>query len=238
MVNNTRINAVDLITIINNAIENQPQDEPRHYIGASSIGHDCMRYIWGGYHGIQGTPFTAKQKRIFEVGHRLEAMILDYMELSGFKVERPEKDTHGIPCRDEILPEFRGNMDGILHLNDHHQAIIEIKTAKASEYKKFVDKGLKSWRYSYYSQCQSYMGMSGIHSVFFAVLNKDTAELHGEWVVFDEIVYSELQAKAITIHGLSEPPPKLNENPCFMTCQMCKYKDLCHKPGNSFASIR
>lgn len=228
---------MDLITIINNAIENLPPDEPRRYIGASSIGHDCMRYIWGNYHGVQGKPFTAKQRRTFEIGKRLEDMVLDYIELTGFKVERPKRGSAGIPCEDEIFPIFRGNMDGILHLNDSHRAIIEIKTAKASEFKKFCDNGLKSWSYTYYSQCQSYMGMTGIHSVFFVVISKDTSEWHGQWIVFDEVTYSELQAKAITVHNMSEPPPKINENPCFMVCQMCKYKDVCHKPGQTFNDV-
>lgn len=223
---------MDLKDLIDDAIMKQPPGEPRRYIGASSIGHSCMRYVWANFKGLEGKPLTAKQKITFEIGHRLEEMMLDYIELSGFKVERPQKGTPGIPCEDEIFPMFRGNMDGILHFNENHRAIIEIKTAKASEFKKFADHGLRSWRYSYYAQCQSYMGMTGIHSVFFIMLCKDSSEWHGEWITFDEIIYSELQAKAITAHGMLYPPDKINENPCFMICQTCKYKDICHKPGD------
>ena len=221
---------MDLVKIINEAIEKQPPDESRRYIGASGIGGDCARSIWYSYNGIEGKPWTARQKRTFEIGKRLEDMMLDYIELAGFKIDRPAKGTAGIPCIDEDFELFRGNMDGLLYLTDSHVVVLELKTAKESEYKKFVENGVKSWKPTYYAQLQSYMGMKKLkHAVIF-VICKNTSEWHCEWIEYDDIVFHELRVKAMEIASADEPPEKINSNPCYWICQSCKFKDNCHKP--------
>ena len=222
---------MDLVKIIDEAILNQAPDEHRRYIGASSIGNDCGRSIWLSYNGVKGKPWTAKQRRTLEIGKRLEDMMLDYIELAGFKITRPEKGSNGIPCQDDEVPIFRGNMDGLLHLTDTHVVVLEIKTAKASEYKKFVDVGLKSWKPTYYAQLQSYMGMKKLKNAVIFVLNKDSSEWHCEWVEYDDIYFHELRVKALAISTVDDEPKKINENASYWICQMCKFKDVCHKPG-------
>lgn len=222
---------MDLIKIINEAIENMPPDEHRSYVGASGIGSECWRSIWYSFKGVQGIPFTARQRRTFEIGKRLEDMVLDYIELAGFKLIRPAPGSKGIPCEDNEFPIFKGNMDGILFVTANHQVVLELKTAKSSEYKKFVESGVKIWKPTYYAQIQSYMGMKGLKHAVIIVINKDTSEWHAEWVEFDEIFFYELRAKAVMISEMEEAPAKINANPCYWICQSCKYKDLCHKPG-------
>src|SRR5580698_6946628 len=109
---------MDLIKIIDDEISKIPDEEHRNYIGASSIGKDCKRAIWYSYKGIKGIPIPPKLRRTFEIGKRLEDMILDYIELAGFKIIRPAKGSKGIPCQDEELEFFKGHMDGLLYMTD------------------------------------------------------------------------------------------------------------------------
>lgn len=222
---------MDLIKIIDTAIINQPPDPIRPYIGASSIGNDCKRAIWYSYHNIACAPYTAKQKRTFEIGKRLEDMVLDYIELAGFKLVRGKPGTPGIPCQDEELEFFSGHMDGLLYLSDTHIVALELKTAKESEFKKFVNDGVKAWKPSYYAQVQSYMGMKKLQHAVIFVICKNTSAWHCEWIEYDDIFFHELRIKAAMIAETIEPPDKINNNPCYYICQMCKYKEHCHNPG-------
>ena len=228
---------MDFIKIIDDAIAIIPDEEPRRYIGASGIGHDCSRKIWNDYNCIAGKPITPKLRRTFDTGKRLEDMMLDYIELAGFKVIRPEPRSKGIPCNDEEFPLFQGHCDGLLYLTETNVVVLELKTANNSEYKKFVDVGVKAWKPVYYAQVMSYMGMRRLKNSVIIVLNKDNSDWHCEWVEYDDIVYSELRVKAWTIASAAEAPEKINNNPSWYMCQMCKYKEVCHKPGEINVAI-
>jgi len=57
--------------------ENLPYrpDEKRTYIGASSIGSECMRQVWYGYNDYPSEPYTNRTIRIFETGKKLEGLV-------------------------------------------------------------------------------------------------------------------------------------------------------------------
>ncbi len=226
---------MDLLKLLDDTIIKSP-DEVRRYIGASGIGHVCHRKIWNDFHGIQGATLQSKTKRIFEIGHRLEEMVKDYIEQSGIKIIRPSKENDFLFFQESEIPEFQGHADGIFFLIENKRILLEIKTAKDSEYNKFVkllnyDNAVLNWKPEYYSQVQSYMGMSkDINMSYFIVVNKNTAEWSAEWIGFNEIEYELLKDKAISIKESDIAPPKINKNPCYFVCQYCKYKDNCHKP--------
>ena len=228
---------MDFIKIIDDAIANLPEEERRPYIGASGIGNPCGRKIWNDYKGIQGKPITPRTKRIFLTGHILENMVMDYIESAGFKVVRPEPGSKGIPVHDPDFPLFCGHMDGLLYLTDTQVVVLEIKSANNAEFKKFVENGLKSWKVTYFSQVMSYMGMEKIKRALVVVLNKDTSDWACEWVDYDDIMYTELKVRAIGIAESVEPPDKINSNATWWQCQMCRYKEVCHKPGETNVSL-
>jgi len=193
--------------------------------------------IWYSFNGTEGAPFSAKLKRTFEIGHRLEAMMLDYIESAGFNLLRVRANTHDedftdqnkeLDCQDSEIAIFQGHMDAILNLNEDHKIVLEIKTANDSEFNKFVKEKVQRWRPAYYAQVQSYMGMKEFKSALFIVLNKNTSDWHAEWVEYDPIAFHELRAKAQSISQATEPPPKINENPCYYVCNMCRFKQVCH----------
>lgn len=217
---------MDILKLIDEAIVKDSEKQHRPYVGASMIGHACLRYIFLNLIGQEGLPFSAKQLRTFEIGKQLEKMVLSYISKAGFKL-RPSMYNN---CQDDLIPYFKGTCDGILQLSDTTDCILELKTAKNSEYQKFVNNGLKAWNQQYYAQCHAYMGMKKINRCLFVVINKDTSDWAGEWIDFDEILYAELQSKAAYILNQTEVPPKINENPCYWICQNCKFKDYCHKP--------
>ncbi len=200
-------------------------DDVRDYIGASSIGSDCWRQIWYQYKGFKGDPLPPKVRRTFDIGRALEKTVYDWLSDAGLiiRMDFPE-------FVNKSMAYFKGNVDGIWATNNGSdlKAIIEIKTAKDSSFKTFVNKGVKLWDSRYYAQVQAYMGLSGIFSTYILVLNKDNSDLSDELVLFDEEYYKKLENKAMLIASSESEPPRVNGSPLWFQCKMCKYNKVCH----------
>lgn len=212
-----------LTQLIDNAMVNN-QDEVRTYIGASSIGNPCARSIWYRYNNYDAEPRSHKLLRTFAIGKKLEGVVLDCLEQAGLSLARTWYDLY-----DKDIPEFQGHVDAVW-MDDvgNSKAILEVKTARDSSFNVFVKRGLKYWYPIYYSQVQSYMGMSGIHEAYVIALNKDTSELYDERVLFDLNYYNELKRKVRRILDAVEAPNRINNSPLYFMCRVCPFKAVCH----------
>lgn len=219
---------MDISQIITKTISESPKDEPRRYIGASGIGKKCNRAIWYGFVGAERESPSPTLRTTFEIGKRLEGLLLDYMEDSQLKIVRPTKENDFLFFQDSEVPLFQGHADALLVLPGSDVCLVEIKTAKSSSFAQFKSKGLRVWQESYYAQLQAYLGMSGYKRGVLLAINKDTSELHHEWVDYDDVYYHELRCKAAVISVCEEPPEKLNANAIFYVCNKCEYRKICH----------
>lgn len=215
-----------LSAIIDNSLSRR-LEEGRNYIGASSIGSPCERKIWYSFTGVQGDSIAPSMRRTFDIGKRLELMILDYLTEAGLDIIRQD---NLLGYASKNVRELQGHVDGIwLRPWPDEQAIIEIKTAKDSSFRVFQKAGLLKWYPVYYAQVQAYMGMSGIKTTFVIAINKDTSELHDEFVNFDPDYYRELEFKAARISESLIAPEKINNSPLYFVCRTCQYKGTCHE---------
>lgn len=205
-------------------IQSRDDKKTRDYIGASTIGSDCLRQIWYEYKGYQAIDVPTKTRRTWTIGKVLEATILDWLEEAGLTIARSWLDLQA-----EGMPYFKGHLDSVWMKKDKPFAILEIKTAKDASFSIFDKKGLKAWQPQYYAQVQTYMGMSNIDKTYIVVLNKDTSDLADELVLFDSEFYEKLKFKASMIVRASVPPPKINASPLWYQCKMCKFNKVCHK---------
>ena len=203
--------------------QERDDDEPRDYIGASSIGSDCLRQIWYQFKGVKAEKVPTKFRRTWAIGKKLEGLVVEWLINAGVKVERNDYTYHA-----QDMPYFQGHFDGILTWRNN-RAILEIKTAKDASFKIFVKKGCKVWNPQYYAQIQSYMGMSGINSAYILVLNKDNSALSDEFVIFNPVFYKKLEEKAQMIYGAHVEPPRINGSPLWFQCKMCKFNKVCHQ---------
>ncbi len=202
------------------------EDKRRDYIGASGIGSDCLRQIWYDFTGAKAAPIPLKLRRTFEIGKRLESMVIDILRGTGLTIITPEDSPSQLKFIDSEYPFFQGSCDAVI-LNP--ERILEIKTAKDSSFNIFVKQGCKKWNNKYYAQLQCYMGLSGINSAYILVLNKDNSVFWDELVTFDNNVFQDLRHKAFLIKHAITPPPKVNSSPAWYQCKICKFRGICHK---------
>lgn len=205
-------------------VQSRDDKKTRDYIGASGIGAECLRQIWYEFKGYEAEEVPTKIRRTWAIGRHLEGLILDWLTEAGVEIVRTWDDLQA-----DGMPFFKGHLDSVWVKKGKAFAIIEIKTAKDASFNVFVKKGLRTWNPQYYSQVQSYMGMSGIHTAYILVLNKDSSDIADEMVEFDESFYEQLRNKALMISTAHAAPPKINGSPLFFKCKMCKFNKICHK---------
>lgn len=217
---------MDLSRLIREAVSNRKKDAPRSYIGCSTIGKSCKRAIWYALHETPKDSISPELEIIFDTGKTLEGLILDYIELAGIQVTRPSASNHNLYCFDDTNAKFMGHLDGIIYINNS-PCVLEIKTMKDARFQSFKKRGLIEAHPEIHSQLQAYIGMKNYKSGVLLAMNKDTQELHHEWVEFDPHCYAELQAKAAMIKDSIEPPIRISNSPLSHICNRCEYKRTC-----------
>jgi hypothetical protein len=198
-------------------------ETPRDYIGASSIGSECLRQIWYQFKGYSPDSVPSQVRRTWDIGKNLESLVIKWLNDAGVLVEESQQKYSS-----SAAPFFQGHFDGLVTLGKT-KSILEIKTAKNTSFNLFKKNGVMSWNNQYYSQIQSYMGMSGINSAYILVLNKDNSELCDELVKFNGSHYEALENKALLISSAVIMPPRINGSPLFFKCKMCGFNKECHK---------
>lgn len=212
----------DTLTKIIEKHQSKDDDQVRDYIGASIIGSDCLRQIWYEFKGTKAESVPTKTRRTWAIGKKLERLIFGWLKDAGAQVQVHDYTHHA-----KDMPYFQGHFDGLITVRQK-LSILEIKTAKDASFKIFVKSGVKLWNPQYFAQIQSYMGMSGIHSTYILVLNKDNSDLSDELVLFDEEYYQQLEQKALMISTAVIEPPRINGSPMYFKCKMCKFNKVCH----------
>ncbi len=199
------------------------KDDVRNYIGASSIGSECLRQIWYEYKGYPSEGVPAKTRRTWAIGKHLEALVVQWLDKTFPGIGEP------FHVNSKNVPIFQGTPDAtVLNEWGDDVEVLEIKTAKDASFKIFKAKGVKLWNPQYYAQIQAYMGMSGIHKAYILVLNKDNSELSDELVEFDAEYYKALEERARMIASADVEPPRISGSPLWYKCKSCKYNKVCH----------
>lgn len=196
--------------------------ESRDYIGASSIGSDCLRQIWYEFKGFKGGDVEPRLRRTWAIGKHLERLVIEWLGNAGVGTVVTRRAFTAINA-----PYFQGHIDAVVTFKTT-SAILEIKTAKDSSFNQFVKDGLLKWMPKYYAQVQAYMGMSGINSAYILVLNKDNSDLFDEKVSFDPVFYEKLREKAKMVYDAQSEPPRISGSPVWYQCKMCKFRKVCH----------
>ena len=227
---------------------NQLDAPPRFYLGASRLGVNCSRALQYEY---TQTPrdkwLSGRTLRIFEMGHALEKMALNWLRMAGFEIltHQENGEPFGFATADG---KIQGHVDGIMRgglfkdvfaVAMTYPAIWECKSMNAKAWKQTVDKGMKVAKPIYAVQIaiyQAYMeeiipGVSKNPALFTAV-NKDTSELYHELVPFDAGLAQAASDKAVNILRATqagETLPRMTADPEHFECRFCDWKDHCWK---------
>jgi hypothetical protein len=219
-------------------------EPPRHYLGASRIGHACGRALQYEYAQAPvdpGRELSGRVIRVFEVGHALEDLAVRWLRLTGFDLYTRKRN--GEPFGFSVAGgRIQGHVDGILNggpnaLGLAYPALWECKTMNDKAWRETSKHGVAKAKPIYAAQVaiyQAYMegSIPGISQppAFFTGINKDSQELYFESVPFDGGLAQRISDRAVRILQATEAGellPRIATTPTHQECKVCPWQDPC-----------
>lgn len=216
--------------------KNRKSQPPRKYLGASRIGEECDRKLAYEYHHTakdEGSDFSGKTLRIFDMGHDGEERMAEYLQLAGFQLQT-HVDGKQIAISD-AEGKFKGHLDGYIHGGPDipglkYPCLWENKALGDKSWNDANKKGIKASKPVYYAQVQVYMGYKDLESCLFTCLNRDTGEIYVELVRFNSRDCQDYIDKVVRLVKTEAPEEavKISRDPSDFRCKFCDYRQRCH----------
>lgn len=217
---------------------------PRDYLGASRLGASCSRALQFEYSDApkdEDQNFSGKILRIFQAGHVFEDLMISWLKAAGFTLvtRKQNGDQFGFIA---VKGRLRGHIDGVItsaptELGLTFPMLFECKSLNNKSWKEVEKKGLAAAKPIYAAQIaiyQAYMEsqIEGIckNPAFFTAINKDTAEIYFELILFDKTLAQKTSDKAVMILRATEAHellPRISNDPTYFECKFCSWQQRC-----------
>lgn len=225
--------ASDLVNaVIDGAIEVRIAAEPkRDYLGASSLGHDCLRKIqWDWRRPVAQEPRT---ERIFARGRWWETYAADLLAAAGFRIVRSGERI----AFAQLDGLFRGHADGMIIAGPAvdgmaFPCVWECKGLGSKGWTKLGKDGLAKAYPAYADQValyQAYLDLTD-HPALFTACNMDTMEMLHLLVPFDPARAQAASDRAVTIiraDAAGETLPRVTDFEDDFRCRFCAHRERC-----------
>ena len=198
----------------------------RPYLGMSSLGHSCNRYLWYTFRWCyEPEKITARKLRLFSRGHKEESSVISMLTSVGIEVY--DEQLEAIAGYGHIKGHIDGKAIGVIEAPKTVH-LLEIKTANDASHKKLCKNGIKNSNTVYFVQMQLYMHYFKLTRALFVSVNKNNDSLYIERVEFESTVSKEYIEKGEGIL-LSELPPDKQFAPTWYECKWCAAMAICHE---------
>ncbi len=201
----------------------------RGYLGASSIGHHCERYLWYQFRYCCKPEFDGRMRRLFATGDLEEARFVKDLRDIGCTVHEVNENGEQFEVS-AIGGHFSGHMDGCaLGIPEAPKSwhVLEFKTHNAKSFIKLKKEGVRESKPQHYAQCQIYMLLTGMKRALYIARNKDTDELYSERIHHDPAVCACLMERAERIITSTSLPERSSRRPDFYLCKWCDARAIC-----------
>lgn len=204
-------------------------------LGASLIGHSCMRHLWYQFRWAKTALFPGRILRLFNKGHIEEPCVGADLKRIGVQwmPEDPEtgKQWEFSELGDHFVCKLDGAACGFIEAPTAWH-VIEIKTSADKPFKKLIKEGVEKAQPKHYAQCITGMGMSGMDRAAYIAVNKNDDDIHFERIKFNASHWKRLLQKAEEVIFCIDPPDKIANTPAWYECKFCQYSDICHDMGD------
>lgn len=209
----------------------------RTHLGASLIGHECNRYLWGIFRWLKHEVTDGRKQRLFNRGHREEARFVEWLEGVGCRVWFEDENKNQFRISD-VGGHFGGSLDGICILPERYgitePILLEFKTnGTGAGFNKLASHGMPIAKPQHFAQTSvyGYKGVNGTQFRYVLYLNicKNDDAIHCEIVKLNHTLGAQIIEKAERIITSQTPPARISDNPTFMACSWCAQKEICHQ---------
>jgi hypothetical protein len=217
--------------LVNELIERAepPSDNYRRYLGASSIGSECLRKVQ--YDWMCDPVFPARIKDIFARGHFFEDVTRRHLIAAGFEFAPPERLKF-----QAVGGLFRGHGDGLLVDGPdlpvlRYPCLWEHKCLNAKGFRAIERDGLTGLYSTYAAQVATYQAYLELtNPALLSVVCADTCERLHFLAPFDAQLAQSTSDRAVAVIEATragELLPRITEDPEDWRCKMCSHKQRC-----------
>lgn len=220
--------------------ESKTQDH-RPHMGASLIGHACERHVWNNFRWVLKPTFPGRVLRLFSTGQREEGRIVEELRGIGATVWETDPATGDQWRVSACNGHFGGSLDGIaegLPEAPKTPAVLEFKTHSHKSFTQLIEQRVQKAKPQHYDQMTVYMGLMELDRAMYIAVDKDTDDMYCEWVHFDSDRFAQLLLRAQRLIDMTEPPPRISEDPTNWQCKFCSYHAACHGDTAAEANCR
>jgi hypothetical protein len=223
--------AADEVSVeINRLIENAepPEENVRHYIGASAIGSECLRKVQ--FDWMCDPAHLSRTRDIFRRGNLIEELTRQHLIRAGFVFAPAER--LGFKAADGL---FRGHADGILVNGPDlpgtgYPCLWEHKCLGNKGWRALERDGLVKTYPQYHAQCQVYMAYLDVTPTIFTAVDANTMERLHLLVPFDAERAQAWSDRAVTVIQATiagELLPRGYDDRADWRCKMCSHTARC-----------
>lgn len=218
----------------------------RPHMGASLQGNPCARAIWYSFRWYTEPKFSGRILRLFNRGHLEEGRMVAALRMIGVNVFQYDQNGKQFTIHG-ASGHYGGSGDGILNnvlgLNPQAYVLSEFKTHSETSFKKLVKEGMRQSKYEHYVQMQQYMYKMQLPYGLYGAVNKNTDEMHWEYVCADKEIGRRYTERAENIVWLKEAPVRAGNppSPGNYNCRYCDHKPVCwqgHLPARNCRTCR
>lgn len=202
---------------------NSEIDRSRKYLGMSGVGGECLRAMQLNFYKVCFSEIPANLRRIFQMGHLIEKMVVDELIEIGMKVYGTQDEVIGFGGH------WLGHIDGVilgLIENPDEEHLLEVKSMKNELFCKFQLLGLEKSHPVYYDQVMIYMHYKKLDKTFFIVMNKNTQLYATEIIEYDNDRAEELLEKTREVLLADKLFERIGTYDSYV-CQYCRSKEYC-----------
>lgn len=205
----------------------------REHLGASIIGEKCSRKLWSSFRWLKLEQFPGRMRRLFNRGHREEPVIDNMLTWMGFFTREIDPETKKQYAFSAVNGHYGGSGDSITLLpwfrkDDDTRILVEKKTNKDKLFQQLKKDKLKLTQAKHYAQMCSYGRAFKLQYGLYIAVNKDTDEIHYEFLELDWNYAQQLENKAFDIITAKIPPQRISDNPDYYECKYCTFLGQCH----------
>lgn len=226
----TPIIAIKLLDAIDKSWERD--EDPRGYLGASSLGGPCSRELWYGFRWAARPKFPPRVLRLFDRGNREEVVFEKLLAKAGIQYW-----PHDPATGDQYLVQFEnkhigghtdGQGKGLPDLPTDVLFVGEFKTHNDKSFKHVKKHGVKKSKPVHYTQMQLYAHQLNIDWALYGAVNKNDDSLYFELVERDKDHAERYIQRGDMIVAARTPPERMSNNPGWYECKWCDFYKICH----------
>jgi hypothetical protein len=211
--------------------QKEAKNEPRDYVGASSIGDPCSRKLQ--YQQRIKHEFPPRILRIFQRGHHFEELIFQWLKDAGFLIRTHKQNGRQIGFVSGN-GKFKGHCDGVIIEapgDIKAPCLLELKVLGRNGFDKLEKNGVEKQYPVYATQMSVYQEYLDLpNPAVFIALCADDMRLHIELVKRNLKRAQEATDKAVNIIKANEAGellPRPYADSSAWGCRFCNFKEEC-----------